>query len=124
MDTCNFGGLGIGHIHTEPRGEGKTRTKLVLLKGNRSPLGVAQPDHSGKPNSNPWGGWMGLKNSMKGGRAIDCLFRSLERNVFQKVTPLPIFSGLSSRNYFSYRILRTYWYGNLLLQKSSTKIDY
>ena len=28
---------------------------------------------------------------MKGGRAIDCLFRSLERNVFQKVTPLPIF---------------------------------
>ena len=61
---------------------------------------------------------------MKGGRAIDCLFRSLERNVFQKVTPLPIFSGLSSRNYFSYRILRTYWYGNLLLQKSSTKIDY
>ena len=44
MDTCNFGGLGIGHIHTEPRGEGKTRTKLVWVKGNRSPLGIAQPE--------------------------------------------------------------------------------
>jgi len=39
-----LGGLGIGHIHTEPRAEGKTRTILVWVRGNRSPLGIAQPE--------------------------------------------------------------------------------
>lgn len=124
MDTCNFGGLGIGHIHTEPRGEGKTRTKLVWVKGNRSPLGIAQPEIIQENLTQTPGGVDGIKKFYEKGARDWLYFRSLERKKFQKVTPLPIFSGLSSRNYFSYRILRTYWYGNLLLQKSSTKIDY